>query len=329
MFLSVGVVIHVLHEVQVNLARKNRFVTFNAIDLRSMGGLGKRLPFVLGAYILTAASLIGLPFFSGFLSKESMLNAMVTMALKHEGIFWMVPILCLLTVLLTAYYITRQGLLIFYGESRLKKLQGYTEEVWSGIKVNAIVFTVPLALLSIASLFIVFSWNPFSAHYTWVYSLSGIGASSHAEYILVMTLSLSAVCIGTVWSYFNNRSGEIDTRTTVLSNIGANFYYIDRITSTAIISPLLYTSSFVAKFDKRGLDRSIHFMVYAIVLKAQIIAWFDKTFVDGVVSTAVYLTGRVGKVFSVFQKGNVQNNLFWVFVVLLLMAIWIIFQMLQ
>ena len=254
---------------------------------------------------------------------------MVTMALKHEGVFWIVPILCMLTVLLTAYYITRQGLLIFYGESRLKKLQGYTEEVWSGIKVNAVVFTVPLALLSFASLFILFSGNPFSAHYTWVYSLSGITASSHAEDILVMVFSLSAVCVGAVWSYFNNRSGEIDTRTTVLSTIGANFYYIDRITSIAVISPLLYTSSFVAKFDKRGLDRSIHFMVYAIVLKAQIIAWFDKTFVDGVVSTSVYLTGRVGKVFRVFQKGNVQNNLFWVFVVLLLMAIWIIFQMLQ
>ncbi len=327
LFLSVGVVIHALHEVQVKSAKEYRFLDFNTMDIRSMGGMGKRLPIAMFAYVVTAASLIGIPFFSGFLSKESMLNAMVTMGLKHEGVFWLVPVLCIATVMVTAYYVTRQGLWIFAGKSRLSFSKWYEKEMWPEVQINKAVLIIPLVLLGLASFFIGFSWNPFSAHHSWIYALSGIPNMVMPEHTIVLVLSLLFVSVGVVWAYFNNREVLLNSKESLLSVVGSRFYFLDQMTAVWVVSPLLKTSTFVAKFDKHGLDGAVHMLVYVTVVKAHIIAWFDKTIVDGVVSSAVYLTGRVGNVFRVFQKGNVQNYLFWVLVVLLGIAAWILIRM--
>ena len=326
LFLSVGVVIHALHEVQVESAKKNSSLAFNTMDIRSMGGMRKRLPFAFIAYLITASSLIGLPFFSGFLSKESMLNAMVIMALKYEGVFWLVPVLGISTVCITAFYITRQGLWIFFGESHLSTLKGYNEELWKTINVNKSVFIIPLVLLSAASFFVFFSWNPFSAHHTWIYNLSGLAVQPMPDYSLVMILSLVLVVAGVGLAYYANRNVKISDKESGVSKLWSNFYYLDTFTYGCVALPLKKSSVYVAKFDKRVIDGSVHLLVYTVVLKAHIIAWFDKTVVDGVISTAVYVTGKLGKVFRVFQKGNVQNYLFWVLVVFLALAAWMMVQ---
>jgi len=322
LFLSVGVVIHALHEVQVKAAKENRFLVFNTMDIRFMGGMSKRLPLALFAYLVTAASLIGLPFFSGFLSKESMLNAMFSMALTHEGVFWIVPLLCIATVFITAYYVTRQGLWIFFGESRLLALKDFTEEIWTKVNVRKSALYIPLVLLSAASFFIAFSWNPFSAHHSWIYALSGLPLQAMPEYFMVMIISLVLVSTGVGMAYYINRNSSVSDRESFLSRLWSHFYYLDAFATACIVSPLQKGSVLMAKVDRQGIDGAVHLFVYAIVLKAHVIAWFDKTIVDGVISSAVYLTGKVGKVFRVFQKGNVQNYLFWVLVVFLALAAW-------
>lgn len=327
LFLSVGVVIHALHEVQVKSAKEYRFLDFNPMDLRSMGGMGKRLPIAMFAYVVTAASLIGVPFFSGFLSKESMLNATVSMALTYQGIFWIVPVLCMATVMVTAYYVTRQGLWIFAGKSRLNFSNWYEQELWPKVHIHKAALIIPLLLLGLASFFILFSWNPFSAHDSWIYDLSGIRNSVVKEYTTVLVLSLVFVVGGIGWAYIKNGETLLNRKESFLSTIGSRFYYLDQAAEMLVLYPLLKTSVWVAKFDQHGLNGAVHLLVYVTVVKAHVIAWFDKTIVDGVVSSLVYLTGRVGNVFRIFQKGNVQNYLFWVLVVLLGIAAWIVLRM--
>ena len=100
------------------------------------------------------------------------------------------------------------------------------------------------------------------------------------------------------------------------------FYYIDDIIGAIVVQPLLKTSAVIAAVDKKGLDGIVHGIVYATVIKAHMIAWFDRVFVDGVISFMVYSTGKFGKAFRVIQRGNVQNYLFWVLVLMLLVVIW-------
>jgi NADH-quinone oxidoreductase subunit L len=81
-------------------------------DLRRMGGLGSRMPFVRNVFVVGALALAGVPILNGFWSKELILEA----ALEHSP-FWMY-VLMLAGAGLTAIYSLRVVWLVFFGEAR-------------------------------------------------------------------------------------------------------------------------------------------------------------------------------------------------------------------
>lgn len=96
LFLGAGAVIH----------------TLGTRDIREMGGLGRQMPLVCGAFILGAMALVGLPILNGFWSKEIILESCATC-----GQDW-VYIGLLATVGITAVYTLRMVWLVFFGASR-------------------------------------------------------------------------------------------------------------------------------------------------------------------------------------------------------------------
>ena len=98
LFLGAGSVIHGMHDEQ---------------DMKKMGALRKLLPVTSVTFIVGWLAIAGVPPFSGFWSKDDiLLNAW-----EKSPILWAVG---LLTALLTAYYMSRQVFLVFYGEERWK-----------------------------------------------------------------------------------------------------------------------------------------------------------------------------------------------------------------
>lgn len=81
-------------------------------DLRRMGGLGERMPFVRNVFIVGALALAGVPIFNGFWSKELILEV----GLEHSPI-WAYGIM-LVGAGLTAYYTLRMVWLVFFGAER-------------------------------------------------------------------------------------------------------------------------------------------------------------------------------------------------------------------
>lgn len=81
-------------------------------DLRRMGGLGTRVPFVRNVFIVGALALVGLPIFNGFWSKELILE----IGLEHSPI-WAYALM-LVGAGLTAFYSFRMVWLIFFGKER-------------------------------------------------------------------------------------------------------------------------------------------------------------------------------------------------------------------
>lgn len=81
-------------------------------DMRRMGGLGERMPFVRNAFIVGAMALAGVPIFNGFWSKELILE----IGLEHSP-SWAYGLM-LLGAGLTAYYTLRMVWLVFFGASR-------------------------------------------------------------------------------------------------------------------------------------------------------------------------------------------------------------------
>jgi NADH-quinone oxidoreductase subunit L len=81
-------------------------------DLRRMGGLGIRMPFVRNVFIVGGLALAGVPIFNGFWSKELLLES----GLEHSPI-WAYGLM-LIGAGLTAFYTFRMVWLVFFGKER-------------------------------------------------------------------------------------------------------------------------------------------------------------------------------------------------------------------
>jgi NADH-quinone oxidoreductase subunit L len=98
LFLGAGVVIHVLRDEQ---------------DMRKMGGMSRYLPFTTGLMWIGALSLVGVPPFSGFFSKDQILSDALA---RGDWVGYTVWGVGLAGAFVTALYTFRLMLLVFYGE---------------------------------------------------------------------------------------------------------------------------------------------------------------------------------------------------------------------
>ncbi len=96
LFLGSGSVIHAMHEEQ---------------DMRRMGGLRKFLPITSVTFIIGWLAIAGVPPFAGFWSKDEIL----LYAWNNNVAIWAAGSLA---ALLTAFYMSRQVFMVFFGESR-------------------------------------------------------------------------------------------------------------------------------------------------------------------------------------------------------------------
>src|SRR4051812_17182444 len=101
LFLGAGSVIHGLHDEQ---------------DMKRMGRLRKWMPITAGTFIVAWLTIAGIPPLSGFWSKDEILAA----AYNKSAVLWVIGAL---TAGLTAYYMTRQVKLTFYGDDRWREDQ--------------------------------------------------------------------------------------------------------------------------------------------------------------------------------------------------------------
>src|SRR6478672_6476048 len=110
LFLGAGAVIISMHHDQ---------------DIRNMGGLRKYLPITWITSLLGSLALIGTPFFSGFYSKDSIIEAVA--AAKHAGMagagFAYIAVVA--GVFITAFYSFRMYFLVFHGEERFGKAHAH------------------------------------------------------------------------------------------------------------------------------------------------------------------------------------------------------------
>ena len=84
-------------------------------DIRYMGGLWKRMPITWITSLLGSLALIGFPFFSGFYSKDSIIEAVAVSHLPgHQYAYFAV----IAGVFVTAFYSFRMYFLVFHGKER-------------------------------------------------------------------------------------------------------------------------------------------------------------------------------------------------------------------
>ena len=138
LFLAAG---SVIHAVGTNL-------------MPDMGGLRRLMPVTFATMTIGLAALAGLPPFSGFFSKEAVLGAAEETALHAPGptaswTGWLVLVVGLLTVAVTAAYVTRLWLMTFFGEARGGVA---AHEPSAAMRWPLVVLAVPATLLGLVGL---------------------------------------------------------------------------------------------------------------------------------------------------------------------------------
>jgi len=131
LFLAAGSVIIAMHHEQ---------------DIRKMGGVRKYMPITYWTSLVGSLALIGFPAFSGFFSKDLLIEAVKESHWHGQGaVYWIAYLSVLLGVFVTALYSFRMFFLVFHGEERMDA------ETKSHLHETPAVVTVPLIMLAIPS----------------------------------------------------------------------------------------------------------------------------------------------------------------------------------
>lgn len=133
LFLGAGSVIHALAHAH------GAHGGIDPNDMRRMGGLARRMPLTFWTYAVGAAALAGVPPLAGFWSKEEILTALG----EKGGWAAVASGLLVAAAFLTAFYMTRQVMLIFAGDPRSPAAAHAAE--------SPAVMTVPLLLFALFS----------------------------------------------------------------------------------------------------------------------------------------------------------------------------------
>jgi NADH-quinone oxidoreductase subunit L len=130
LFLAAGAVIIAMHHEQ---------------DMRKMGGLRRRMPVTYWTALIGALALIGTPFFSGFYSKDALIDVVHASHRFGAGYaYWCV----LLGVFVTALYTFRMMFMTFHGPERLDHhAQEHFHDVGWDMKGPLVALAVPSLLI--------------------------------------------------------------------------------------------------------------------------------------------------------------------------------------
>jgi NADH-quinone oxidoreductase subunit L len=128
-------------------------------DIRIMGGLRKRLPWTHGVFFVCWLAICGIPIFSGFFSKDSIIaGAFATEIFERAELAWvgkLVGVMLMLAALGTAFYMSRLYFLVFSGDETRAD-----EKTRHHIHESPAIMVVPLVVLAAGAVLVGFIGLP-------------------------------------------------------------------------------------------------------------------------------------------------------------------------
>ena len=296
-------------------------------DMRKMGGLRKYMPITWITSLLGSLALIGFPLFSGFYSKDSIIEAVFAAEIWGAG-YAMVCVL--LGVFVTAFYSFRMYFLVFHGEERFGQADQahdahhadthHDDDHHHGLAPgqkpheSPWVVTVPLILLAIPSVLIGFftiepmlfgeffgsaihvadnhvGLSKLAAEFT-----GPIGMAIHGLQTAPFWLAVAGV--GTAWFFYMKRPdipAAIQRRFSAIHTLFENKYYFDRFNEVVFAAGSRALGSSLWKIGDRGV-------------------------IDGVlINGSARMVGWVAQLSRLFQSGHLYQYAFAMIIGLFIM----------
>ena len=221
LFLGAGSIIHAVH----------------SNNMYDMGGLRKYLPITHITFLIACLTIAGVPFLSGFFSKDEILVA----ALHHNKLLFAVEFI---VAGLTAFYMFRLYFSVFWGNDRHYHHTPHE---------SPLTMTIPLMFLAVASIFA--GYIPF----TELVTSNKIPFESEMNYaVAIPSVLIGLFGIGMAWLLYKKESGvpaKLAKRWGILYTATYNKFYFDEIylfvTRKIIFN---YISRPIAWFDRHIID---------------------------------------------------------------------------
>ena len=251
LFLAAGSVIHAVGGEQ---------------DMRSMGGLYKKIPYTFWTMLIATLAIAGIPVFAGFFSKDAILFG----AFQSESGGHILYAFGLLTALLTSFYMFRLIFLTFSGKPRYDEHKVHVHESpWNMLG--------PLVVLAVLS--VVGGWFAFPAFFkgpdyfaNFLGPLFGAheaaGGGTEAAYNLELILAgvaVVAAAIGLLVAYwlYSRQPGKADELAKSMQpayKTLLNKYYVDELYDAAVVRPLVWLSTqvFWKAADVGAIDAAVN-----------------------------------------------------------------------
>jgi NADH-quinone oxidoreductase subunit L len=297
LFLAAGSVIHAMGGEQ---------------DMRRMGGLRKQIPITYWTMLIGTIAIAGIPGFSGFFSKDEILDAAGSGPHKNL-VLWL---LGLVGAGLTSFYMFRLVFLTFFGKERFDHHKVHVHESPRSM-------TVPLILLAILSLGggwvaaphlmggtdyfenflhpVFASYAPEGAGVEQAASLAGeagatgeIAANPTMELVHAITgppVIVAVLGLLLAWWFYIRKPELPEKLATSLHGpyvVLYNKYYIDEIYNALFVAPLLFISKYI---------------LWHVI---------DEGIIDGIVNGSASAARGAGGKLRELQSGNARSYATWV-----------------
>jgi NADH-quinone oxidoreductase subunit L len=243
LFLAAGSVIH----------------TLGVQDMRSMGGLSSRMPRTTALWIVGGAALAGIPPLAGFFSKDAVLHEVFSASpIAGAALFG--------AALLTAFYVTRATVLVFFGTAR----QPHSAHE------SGPAMLVPMLALALPALALGLLTGPITA---------ALGGEAHLG-IATALASTAVVVLGVGIGWLAYRCGlgfdtTLDGRLGGVYRLARNAWGVDALVDRVVARR-------------------------AGVLAERLHRSFDVRIVDALAEGTARLSQRIGRVMASLQSGEVD-----------------------
>jgi NADH-quinone oxidoreductase subunit L len=327
LFLGAGSVIHGCHEEQ---------------DIRHMGGLRKYMPATFATYAIGMMALSGVPiFFSGFWSKDEILHAAHIWSPTSWPFY-----LGTTAAFLTAFYMTRQMVFVFFGKPRLAEgkttIAGHPvehagEHAHSEPHESSPTMVRPLMILAACSIVLGFLGTP---AWPWFQTFlngerAGWDPSRFTEHGVILVMSLSTLVafagIGLGYWLYGRKPIQAADQPDVLEGHWPNLfrllqrkYFVDEIYEWAVVGFNARWARLCDALDRWLWNGAVQLLAYITMG----LSWVNRTLDEYVVNLGFDEScqglARGGGWLSRLQNGSAQNYLRVIGIGLVVLALFLI-----
>ena len=317
LFMGAGSVIHGCHEEQ---------------DIRKMGGIKKYMPITFATYAVGMLALAGFPLvFSGFWSKDAILHSAHGWSVSHVPFY-----LGVAGAFLTAFYMTRQVALVFFGKNRSSGRESAhslsedhhakkSEPTHVGCHnehgdphESPLSMTVPLMILAACAIGLSIIGTP---AWPWFQTFLGqhhgeSGFTSEVITLMVLSSVIVFAGLGLGWWLYGRKPIQKADEPDVLEKLPlgmhtwfAKKYGIDELYEMTVIRFNAWSAKACAFLDQWVWGVVVALVAYLMIGLGWVSDTFDKFVINLGFDSGCGGVARSGSLLSRLQDGRVQNYL--------------------